>query len=199
VEPVVVEAVAGSCMLLWTQTFQHVGGFNPEYFMYAEDMDLCLKIRRAGLQVYHVPQAEILHHGGASSGAQGSKFSAVMMREALHTYMRLNHGWFSAVAYRLFTGGWGVLRLLLLLPRLLIARGERRRVVWASMSRWRSILFWSVGLERWTKQYRLAKRSDRHIGTRAYSSVLSKNVNDPFLIGHVAVENIGTNQTLKSA
>ena len=150
---VIVEAVAGACMLLWTKTFRAVGGFSPDYFMYAEDMDLCLKIRRAGLQVYHVPHAEILHHSGASSNAQGSKFSAVMMREALHTYMRSNHGWLSAVVYRLFSGGSGVVRLMVMLPGLLLADGNRRQIIRASMSKWRSIVSWSLGLERWAKQY----------------------------------------------
>jgi len=152
--PVAVEAVAGACMLLWSKTFRDVGGFSPEYFMYAEDMDLCLKIRRAGLNVYHVPAAEILHHSGASADTQGSKFSAVMMREALHTYMRLNHGWLSATMYRLFTGASGIIRLMVMMPDFLTARGKRRRTLWASISKWRSILSWSVGLERWAKEYR---------------------------------------------
>jgi N-acetylglucosaminyl-diphospho-decaprenol L-rhamnosyltransferase len=158
--PVAVEAVAGACMMLRAATFREVGGFRHEYFMYAEDMDLCLKVRRAGLCIYHIPQAEILHHSGASSSGQGSKFSAVMMREALHTYMRLNHGWASAAVYRVFTGISGIVRLLLMLPGLLLSRGEERRVRGATLSKWRSILSWSVGLERWTQQYSLVKESD---------------------------------------
>jgi N-acetylglucosaminyl-diphospho-decaprenol L-rhamnosyltransferase len=151
-ESVAVEAVAGACMLLWTKTFRAVGGFDPAYFMYAEDMDLCLKIRRAGLKVYYAPEAEIIHHSGACSSAQGSKFSAVMMREALHTYMRLNHGWFSAFVYRLFTGASSILRLLFMMPGFLWARGEGWRIRRASVSKWRSILSWSVGLEGWAKR-----------------------------------------------
>ena len=74
-----------------------VGGFSAEYFMYAEDMDLCLKIRRAGLRVYFVPRAEIVHHSGASSSAQGSKFSTVMTRRGA-PYLH-------AVESRLLVGG----------------------------------------------------------------------------------------------
>jgi len=160
--PVAVEAVAGTCMLLRAKTFRDIGGFSPEYFMYAEDMDLCLKIRRAGLEVYHVPQAEVIHHSGVSSAAQGTKFSAVMIREALQTYMRMNHGSLAAAVYRLFSGASAYLRLALLLPRVLISRGAHRRALWASIRKWLAVLSWSVGLERWTKQYAGVKRRSPH-------------------------------------
>ena len=114
-----VEAVAGTCMLMWTKTFRDLGGFRPEYFMYAEDMDLCFKTLRTGFRIYHVPSAEIVHYGGASSASQGSTFSAVMIREALHVYMVLNHGRQYAKAYRLASGGSALLRLLVLAPGLI--------------------------------------------------------------------------------
>lgn len=151
--PVVVEAVAGACMLLRTSTFREVGGFSPHYFMYAEDMDLCRKVRRAGLRVYHVPHAEIIHHGGGSAVTQGGTFSAVMMREALHTYMRQNHGRIAAATYRLCVGGAALLRCLLMTPAVLVARGEKRRARLAVLCQWRSAMRWSLGLERWAKRY----------------------------------------------
>lgn len=49
-------------MLMRTEIFRSVGGFSPEYFMYAEDMDLCFKILRAGYRIYHVPDAKVIHH-----------------------------------------------------------------------------------------------------------------------------------------
>ena len=170
-ESLAVEAVAGACMLLWTRTFRMVGGFSAEYFMYAEDMDLCLKIRRAGLQVYFVPRAEIVHHSGASSSAQGSKFSTVMTREALHTYMRLNHGSWSAAVYRLVTGGSGVVRLLLMMPGLIVARGERRRVLQTSIAKWRSILSWSVGSKAGPSNIDTRQRCPSEAGARVMSAV----------------------------
>lgn len=91
-ETVAVEAVAGTTMLMSTETLHSVGGFTADYFIYAEDMDLCFKSLRAGFRNYHVPTAEIAHHGGASSSEQGSSFAAIMMREGLHSYMVLDHG-----------------------------------------------------------------------------------------------------------
>jgi GT2 family glycosyltransferase len=148
-----VEAVAGTAMLMRARTFRDVGGFSPEYFMYAEDMDLCFKTRRAGLRIYHVPQAEIVHHGGGSSASQGSTFSAVMMREALHSYMLLNHGGHYAWAYRLATGSSSLIRLLILAPGLIWGDEQRRQARKAGFDRWWSVLSWSCGRQKWTKRY----------------------------------------------
>ena len=159
-EPVAVEAVAGTCMLTWTKTFRDLGGFSPKYFMYAEDMDLCFKTRRARLRIYHVPTAEVVHHGGASSSSQGSTFSAVMIREALNTYMVANHGQHSAWAYRLATGISTVVRLLILAPGLIAGDAQRRAVRKAAITRWWSVLSWSCGGQRWTKRYVVDRSRD---------------------------------------
>lgn len=157
-----VGAVAGACMLLWSETFRAVGGFSPHYFMYAEDMDLCLKVQQRGLAIYHVPHAAVLHHSGASSSAQGSTFSDVMIREALHTYFRLNRGAASAAVYRCCAGGWAVVRLMMSVPGVLIAGGAQRTRRRAAFGKWRSILSWSVGLERWTKRYAVGASPGPH-------------------------------------
>jgi GT2 family glycosyltransferase len=148
-----VEAVAGAAMLMRTETFRSVGGFTPTYFMYAEDMDLCFKILRARLRIYHVPAADVVHHGGASSSVQGSSFSAVMMREALHSYMVLNHGVQSAWTYRLVTGVNALFRLLVLAPGLVVGDERNRLARKAAFARWRSVLSWSCGGQKWAKRH----------------------------------------------
>lgn len=152
-ETVAVEAVAGTCMLMWTRIFRQLGGFSPQYFMYAEDMDLCFKIHREGLRIYHVPSAEVIHHGGASASSQGSTFSAVMIREALHSYMLQNHGRHYALAYRLATGSYSLVRLAILAPGLMSGNRQRRRNREAELARWGAVFSWSWGREKWTKRY----------------------------------------------
>lgn len=97
--PTEVEAISGACMLLPTSLFREVGGFTPSYFMYAEDMDLCLKVRRQKVKIYHIPTSEIIHHGGTSSSQQTSHFSTLKMREAMYHYFTLNHGYNTAEQY----------------------------------------------------------------------------------------------------
>src|SRR5579871_5809019 len=46
--PAKVEAISGACMMLRREVFAAAGLFEESYFMYAEDLDLCYKVRRAG-------------------------------------------------------------------------------------------------------------------------------------------------------
>ncbi len=65
--PVKVEVVTGACMMMRREVFQQVGMFSEEYFMYAEDVDLCWKIQRAGFSNYYAGEGNIIHYGGVSS------------------------------------------------------------------------------------------------------------------------------------
>ena len=59
--------ISGVCMLIRREFFERTGGFNPDFFLYAEDIDLCLRIRRDGGVIYHMRTACIVHQLGASS------------------------------------------------------------------------------------------------------------------------------------
>jgi len=47
--------------------FDQVGGFDEDYFMYGEDIDLCYKIKRAGYKVYYTPRTTAIHFKGEST------------------------------------------------------------------------------------------------------------------------------------
>lgn len=150
--PVEVDAISGACMVMRSELFARIGGFSTDYFMYAEDIDLCRKVERAGCRVYHVPQAEIVHHGGGSSATRFNKFSDVMKREALHHYMLLNHGRFTALGYRIAMAAAGVLRITLLTGSWLVSGGDKRKARMESMKKWGVVLRWSLGLEGWARR-----------------------------------------------
>ena len=59
--------LSGSCLLLRRAAFEQVGGFDPSYFMYCEDMDLCRRLADAGWQNVYVPGSVITHSGGHST------------------------------------------------------------------------------------------------------------------------------------
>ncbi|MCW2714697.1 MAG: glycosyl transferase, family 2 [Frankiales bacterium] len=64
--------LSGSVMLLRREAFEQVGGFDPSYFMYCEDMDLCRRLAEAGWSNVYVPSAVVTHEGGqATSRAAG--------------------------------------------------------------------------------------------------------------------------------
>jgi GT2 family glycosyltransferase len=63
----VVDWVSGACMLVRRTAFDEVGGFDPRYFLYWEDADLCRRLRGRGYQVRYVPAATAVHRVGQSS------------------------------------------------------------------------------------------------------------------------------------
>jgi GT2 family glycosyltransferase len=144
-----VEAVSGACMLLKSETFRQLGGFDPRYFMYAEDMDLCFRIRKFEMKVYHQPQAVVLHHGGGSSRTQFSKFSAVMIREAVRVYIDTHHGRGQVLLHRALMALSATARLLALTPLWLLSTGDRRSARRVVLLKWIAVFRWALGLEDW--------------------------------------------------
>jgi GT2 family glycosyltransferase len=62
-----VDAVTGACLLIRSDLFQTLGGFDEVRFpITLNDVDLCLKARQAGLKVIYTPEATLLHKEGQS-------------------------------------------------------------------------------------------------------------------------------------
>jgi GT2 family glycosyltransferase len=66
--PKAVDWIAGTCMAVRRRALEEIGGMDERFFMYFEDADLCRRAREAGWLVYYLPQVEVFHHSGASSG-----------------------------------------------------------------------------------------------------------------------------------
>lgn len=62
-----VPVLVGSAIFITKANFDAVGGFDPHIFLYYEDDDLSLRLRRAIGPLIFVPGAEVMHMGGASS------------------------------------------------------------------------------------------------------------------------------------
>ena len=59
--------VLGASMLIPKMVFDTVNGFDEHYFLYAEEVDLCLRIRQQGFEVAHLSQVVVFHLGGTST------------------------------------------------------------------------------------------------------------------------------------
>ena len=63
-----VDYVPGCALLARRAVLEQVGMFDAEYFAYMEDVDLCLRARRAGFEVWLVGDAAVLHASSSSTG-----------------------------------------------------------------------------------------------------------------------------------
>lgn len=147
-EPQQIDVISGACIMVKRDVFEQVGLFSEDYFMYAEDLDLCYKIKALGYENYYIPLAEVIHYGGGSTKKTTSIFSTVMMRESIWKFLRKTRGNCYGLWYRITMFLLASLRLLVLLglwfPELL----RRRQVTWRFLfNKWKAILVWSLGLK----------------------------------------------------
>jgi hypothetical protein len=123
-EPRSVDVVQGACMIVRRQALDQTGLFDNDYFMYSEEVDLCLRIKRMGWEIYWVPQAQIVHLGGQSSKQAATKMFLHLYRSKV-LFFRKHEGESAACVYKGILAAAAVLRLLSS-PLILIESGERR-------------------------------------------------------------------------
>lgn len=58
--------VSGACLMMDRASFEILSGFDEEFFLHVEDIDLCRRAREQGGEVYFVPQANVMHYGSTS-------------------------------------------------------------------------------------------------------------------------------------
>ncbi|MFL6195566.1 MAG: glycosyltransferase family 2 protein [Thermoanaerobaculia bacterium] len=63
----VVPWALGAALAIRREAFDQAGGFDPSFFMYSEEIDLCWRLKRAGWEVHFTPDATVEHVGGAST------------------------------------------------------------------------------------------------------------------------------------
>jgi GT2 family glycosyltransferase len=145
-----VDVVPGTCIMLRREVFDRAGQFSADYFMYAEDMDLCYSVRKLGLQTYFLGDASVIHYGGSSSKQRGgSPWVAVMQAKATEKFCEKTRGRLYSACYRLSVGASSVVRLILI--SLLIPFSfafSRLKYLRFSFWKWFALLRWSVGLAR---------------------------------------------------
>ena len=65
--PFQIDHPLGACLMVRRQVLDQVGLMDDGYFMYAEEVDLCWRIKQAGWQIWYTPDATIVHHQAAST------------------------------------------------------------------------------------------------------------------------------------
>ena len=139
-----VDVVSGAGLLMRKQVFQQVGGFSREYFMYAEEVDLCYRLHRAGLKVLHCGDAQIVHFGSQSTKQCEEGYADLAMRESIHQFLLRTQGATSAALYRAALIVGAVFRMSIVGIALLFLRYRRRQRALMVMRKWRRIARWAL-------------------------------------------------------
>ena len=82
-----VDAISGSFMMFTREVYKKVGGFDPQFFMYGEDLDLCYRVQSAGYKVFYTPATEIIHYKGEST-KRSSIDETKIFYNAMHLFVK---------------------------------------------------------------------------------------------------------------
>jgi len=86
-----IDALAGAFMIMSREAYEKVGGFDEDYFMYGEDIDLCYRVKKAGFGVFYVHETSTIHFKGEST--RRSVLNEVkVFYEAMHIFVQKHYG-----------------------------------------------------------------------------------------------------------
>mgnify|MGYP001627566964 CR=1 FL=1 len=87
-----VEVLAGAFMMVRKHILDSLGGFDTDYFMYGEDIDLSLRISKTGYTLHYLGASAIVHYKGQSSKHK-TVFHTAIFFEAMKIFVRKNYRW----------------------------------------------------------------------------------------------------------
>jgi len=108
--------VVGASMIIRREVYSELGGFDPEFFLYSEETDFCLRLRQRGYEIGFVEEAAVRHIGGASETGRDPYEVWTRRANGLHLFWRkhypptdvnklLRRNRFRA-RYRMLVNGW---------------------------------------------------------------------------------------------
>jgi N-acetylglucosaminyl-diphospho-decaprenol L-rhamnosyltransferase len=117
-EPCPTDWVCGASLIIRREVFERIGLLDERYFMYYEEVDFCLKAKRAGFPCWYVPASRVVHLVGSASEVSDArkhrKRRPAYWFESRRLYFTENHGrvyaLFADAAYALAFALWRVRR-----------------------------------------------------------------------------------------
>lgn len=96
-----VECVSGAAVMIRADVLRQVGGWPEHYFMYAEDIDLCKRVKEHGYRIFYMPHCVVTHlDGGSSKGSLRLRLRRSWLSfAAMCRFFALYHGRTQALLY----------------------------------------------------------------------------------------------------
>ncbi len=110
-----VETILGACMLVRSEAFRRLCGFDEAFFLYSEELDLCHRFRGDGLQIWYVHTARLLHKERQSTLQLFGSVGRIVLQNmySQHYYFRKHYGPRIAFLWRHMIAALYLLRYLL--------------------------------------------------------------------------------------
>jgi len=91
-----VENVSGAAMMMSKKIFEQIGGFDERYFIYFEETDLCMAVKKLGKKIVYYPKAGIIHYGGKTTVKMAYKMKNIFLASRFR-FFRKHYGFISAL------------------------------------------------------------------------------------------------------
>lgn len=114
-----IACVLGASMIVRLELIKKIGGFDEDFFLYGEDQDLCLRIRKLGHEIGYIDSATVVHLGGQS---EKDSLSSEVWKKKIHAeYILYRKHYFPKTIKRIsrvyiIKAWWRILTLKLLFP-----------------------------------------------------------------------------------
>ncbi|MDG4764262.1 glycosyltransferase family 2 protein [Solwaraspora sp. WMMD406] len=132
-----VPALSGCMLLVDRDLFGRLGGFDPQFFLYSEDIDLSTRARALGARPLVTPDAKVIHVGGASSSSEGQR---IRILRGKTTYLRRHWSPTRAkLGVAMLVTGVGIRAV----GKTVLGRDRSRGVDWVGV--WRARGDWAAG------------------------------------------------------
>lgn len=96
--------LTGAFLLCRRAIVQEVGGFDGEYFLYVEDMDLCYRVRKRGYKIVYFPEISVTHLGNRSGEQKWAEQREGEIVRSEILFLRKHGGKLMAFGFRLLAG-----------------------------------------------------------------------------------------------
>jgi GT2 family glycosyltransferase len=135
----------GAAFALRRDAVEGVGGFDESFFLYYEEVDLCLRLRLTGWDVHFTPDTTVTHVGGASSDQRRAEMS-VQWFLSVRRFYRLHYSRLRMIQVMLVVKSIVLARLIRDVIKLRLTRYANERAALIEQSTaWRNILSGRVG------------------------------------------------------
>ncbi len=126
-----VEHATGACLAIRREVFDELAGFDENFFMYIEDVDLSYRLRQHGKKIFYLPSAHVFHAGG-QSGSQTAIRNYLALYRSFYYYFRKHYSRFMVIAVKLILSLGLILRLIALLFAVMFEKFLRPHGYWKS-------------------------------------------------------------------